>query len=51
MIPKRPIPERCKQFCVRIVILLEKSLKVGDFIELSTGVVGEVKEVYIPSAT
>ncbi|WP_244369760.1 mechanosensitive ion channel family protein [Pseudoalteromonas xiamenensis] len=32
-------------FVSGIMILLEKSLKVGDFIELADGMVGEVKEI------
>jgi small-conductance mechanosensitive channel len=34
-------------FVSGLVILLEKTLKVGDFIELSNGIVGEVIEVYM----
>lgn len=34
-------------FVSGLVILLEKSLKVGDFIELSSGLVGEVIEIHI----
>lgn len=32
-----------------IIILFEKSLKVGDFVELESGVVGEVREINIRS--
>lgn len=34
-------------FVSGIVILLEKSVKVGDFIELGSGLVGEVKEIHM----
>ncbi|MBC3767735.1 mechanosensitive ion channel [Neptunicella marina] len=34
-------------FVSGLIILLEKSIKVGDFIELSSGVVGEVKAIHM----
>ena len=34
-------------FVAGIIILIEKSLKVGDFVELSSGVRGEVREINI----
>ncbi|MCG8316634.1 MAG: mechanosensitive ion channel [Pseudomonadales bacterium] len=34
-------------FVCGLAILLEKSLRVGDFIELGTGTVGEVKEIHM----
>jgi len=37
-------------FISGIIILLEKSITVGDFIELQSGVVGEVREINIRSA-
>lgn len=36
-------------FISGIIILFEKSLRVGDFVELETGVLGEVKEIRIRS--
>lgn len=36
-------------FISGVIILLEKSIKVGDFIELSTGVTGQVREINIRS--
>ncbi|MDO3387361.1 mechanosensitive ion channel [Gilvimarinus sp. SDUM040013] len=36
-------------FVSGIIILLEKSIKVGDFIELGTGLMGEVKEIRLRS--
>lgn len=34
-------------FVSGLVVLLEKSLKVGDFVELSSGVFGEIKEIHM----
>lgn len=36
-------------FVAGLIILFERSLKVGDFVELSTGLAGEVKEVNMRS--
>ncbi len=36
-------------FVSGLIILFERSLKVGDFVELSTGLVGEVKEINMRS--
>jgi small-conductance mechanosensitive channel len=38
-------------FISGIVLLLDKSLKVGDFVELESGVTGEVRDIKIRSTT
>lgn len=38
-----------QNFIAGIIILLEKSLKVGDFIDLESGITGEVKEINVRS--
>lgn len=38
-----------QNFIAGIIILLEKTLKVGDFVDLESGVTGEVKEINVRS--
>ena len=38
-----------QNFIAGIIILLEKSLKVGDFVDLESGVTGEVREINVRS--
>ncbi|NNE41572.1 MAG: mechanosensitive ion channel [Marinicaulis sp.] len=38
-----------QNFIAGIIILLEKTLKVGDFIDLESGITGEVKEINVRS--